>query len=305
MKELHRRGIIHRDLKPSNVLVSSDGHVTILDFGLAAELQKAVDVTQTKSGMFAGTPRYAAPEQMFGERTESSDWYAFGTLVFEALTGSPPFQEKNAIALLRKKHEQDPPALYDRGEFPGDLAELADGLLRRDSGLRWTRFEISERLGLDQDTQSINSTRDSHGSTTSRDPEGGQLGEFQEQEVLLIGREEQLNELEMIRREFLDTGQPQVVWVTGLSGEGKSSLIDNSRPLRESQELLVLSGRCYDRESLPYKVVDAQIDGAVRYLNTCSDAKIESCLTPDIELLARMFPVLNRIPTILNAANTC
>ena len=112
-----------------------------------------------------------------------------------------------------------------------------------------------------------------------------------EQEVLLIGREEQLNELEMIKREFLDTGQPQVVWVTGLSGEGKSSLIQRFlRPLRESQELLVLSGRCYDRESLPYKVVDAQIDALVRYLNTCSDAKIESCLTPDIELLAQYVP---------------
>ena len=79
---LHQRGIIHRDLKPSNVLVTGDGHVTILDFGLAAQLQRVDDLTQTKSGMFAGTPPYAAPEQMFGERTEASDWYAIGTMLF-------------------------------------------------------------------------------------------------------------------------------------------------------------------------------------------------------------------------------
>ena len=107
--ELHRRGIIHRDLKPSNVLVSPEGHVTILDFGLAAQLQRAGDMTQTKSGMFAGTPPYAAPEQMFGERTEASDWYAFGTMLFEALAGERPFQDPDPMKLLRMKQEQDPP----------------------------------------------------------------------------------------------------------------------------------------------------------------------------------------------------
>ena len=110
------------------MLVSQEGHVTILDFGLAAQLQRTADMTQTKSGLFAGTPPYAAPEQMFGERTEASDWYAFGTMLFEALAGERPFQDPDPMKLLRMKQEQDPPQLADRDGVPSDLSKLADGL---------------------------------------------------------------------------------------------------------------------------------------------------------------------------------
>ena len=170
--ELHHRGIIHRDLKPSNVLVHRDGHVAILDFGLAAELQKATDMTQTRSGLFAGTPRYAAPEQMFGERSEASDWYAMGTMLYEALTGEAPFQGRGQVALLRQKQEQEPPQLSGREGLPSDLAELADGLVRRDPDRRLTADAISEQLGLNQDTRSTGSTKETDGSTGSIDDEG-------------------------------------------------------------------------------------------------------------------------------------
>ena len=94
-------------------LSRTDGRVSILDFGLAAEMQRTQDMTQTKSGMFAGTPRYAAPEQMFGERTEASDWYAFGTMLYEALVGEPPFTAKDQMQLLRDKQNLEAPTLSE------------------------------------------------------------------------------------------------------------------------------------------------------------------------------------------------
>ena len=299
VQELHRRGIIHRDLKPSNVLVSQEGHVTILDFGLAAQLQRSGDMTQTKSGMFAGTPPYAAPEQMFGERTEASDWYAFGTMLFEALAGERPFQDSDPMKLLRMKQEQDPPQLADRDSVPSDLSALADGLLRREPGLRLLSDAIGAVLGLEEETRIPGSTRGSQGSAGSANAGDAELEEFEEDEIVLIGREKQLAELEEIKREFLETLEPMAVWVTGLSGEGKSSLVDAFlQSIRKSGATLVFSGRCYDRESIPFKVIDSFMDPLVRQLRTYPDAEINALLPSDIAALSHLFPSLRRVKAI-------
>ncbi|MCA9178844.1 MAG: protein kinase [Planctomycetales bacterium] len=296
--ELHRRGIIHRDLKPSNVLVSRIGRVTILDFGLAAELQKGTDMTQTRSGMFAGTPRYAAPEQMFGERTEASDWYAIGIMLHEALTGSAPFQGGDQVALLWQKQEQDPPQLSDREGLPGDLAELADGLVRRVPNTRLAAEALAERFGLNQNTRSSGSTRDSVGSTDSIDDEDD-VGDLVGEEIVLIGREKQLSQLESIRQEFTKQRQPALIWVSGLSGEGKSSLIESFlRPFHRCDDQLVLSGRCYDRESVPFKAIDSLIDALVSFLRKRSRDEVLRLLPNDVDMLAQLFPVLRRVPAV-------
>ena len=303
--ELHRRGIIHRDLKPSNVLVTADGRVTILDFGLAAELQKATDMTQTRSGMFAGTPRYAAPEQMFGERTEASDWYAFGTMLYEALVGEAPFHGKDQVALLRQKQEQDPPQLSIRNELPSDLAELADRLVRRKPDERLTADAVGDRLGLNQDTLISGSTKQSHGSTGSVDEEESTFDDQEDDEIVLFGREKQLAQLEAAKGELLDRRQPVVVFITGLSGEGKSSLAEKFlRPIRQGSDMLVLSGRCYDRESVPFKAVDSIIDPLVAYLRSSRSKWLEPELPNDIPFLAQLFPLLGRVESIKRKSAT-
>lgn len=303
---LHELGIVHRDLKPGNVLVNCDGRVVILDFGLVAQLQTNTELTVSRSGMFAGTPRYAAPEQMFGQRSEASDWYAFGTMIFEALAGEPPFTGK-PIELLRQKQNVDPPSLLKNRhtEFPKDLAGLADGLLKRDPNQRLATNQIADVLQLNVTTRTHGSTADSQGSTASASEIQLELSSAFDENSVLIGRENQLAELDNAKQQFLNRGEPRVIFITGRSGEGKSELARAFlRPIRQASELMVLAGRCYDRESVPFKAIDCWIDSLGSFLKSYAGPELASILPDDVDLLAKIFPVLNRVKAIAEKART-
>jgi eukaryotic-like serine/threonine-protein kinase len=109
VEHLHQQGIIHRDLKPSNILLDSDGQPYVTDFGLAKVFIGASDMTAT--GVIAGTPSYMAPEQASGHRAEISpatDVYSLGAILYELLTGSPPFREETAMDTLMAVLGSDP-----------------------------------------------------------------------------------------------------------------------------------------------------------------------------------------------------
>ena len=95
--EAHRLGIVHRDLKPANVLLTDDETPKVVDFGLAKSLE--VDSNLTQSGVFVGTPSYAAPEQVEGLSNKvgpAADIYALGAIFYHMLTGRPPFQARRS-----------------------------------------------------------------------------------------------------------------------------------------------------------------------------------------------------------------
>ena len=105
---LHANGVVHRDLKPENVIVLEDGSVKLLDFGIALD-DAARRITWFGLSATLGTPDYMAPEQINGRRGDvRTDIYALGSMLFEMLTGEPPFVGGNAQALLRAKGSEDP-----------------------------------------------------------------------------------------------------------------------------------------------------------------------------------------------------
>lgn len=105
---LHTNGIVHRDLKPENVILNSNGTVKLLDFGIALD-DASRRITWFGLSATLGTPDYMAPEQISGRRGDvRTDVYALGSMLFEMLTGEPPFVGGNAQTLLRAKASEDP-----------------------------------------------------------------------------------------------------------------------------------------------------------------------------------------------------
>jgi len=129
----HAEKVIHRDLKPANVMVVSGGLVKVLDFGLGQIVDDTDGARLTSSGVTVGTARYMAPEQFRGSTvTPAADLYALGCVLFELLTGVPPFHSGSAFELGDKHCNADiPPLKALRQDVPRDLELLVERLLRK------------------------------------------------------------------------------------------------------------------------------------------------------------------------------
>ncbi len=136
LAEAHSLGIVHRDLKPSNIMLNERG-ICVLDFGVAKVLATSADVTHTHattgSGVIVGTPRYMSPEQCLGQRIGArSDLYSLGVVLYEMLTGRPPFTDPLASAVLVKQATALPPPLPKlRQDLPRALVIAVHTLLAK------------------------------------------------------------------------------------------------------------------------------------------------------------------------------
>jgi serine/threonine-protein kinase len=157
LEAAHGQGIVHRDLKPDNIMLSRDGRVKVLDFGIAKSARQLTlvdgqpprDVTLTQAGLIIGTPAYMAPEQIVGEEVDHrADLFTFGVLVYEMATGQRPFPGSTASevfpAVLR---DTPPPPSSLNPQIPAVLDELITGCLEKDPGRRvQTATALRERL---------------------------------------------------------------------------------------------------------------------------------------------------------------
>jgi len=281
---IHSAGKLHCDLKPSNVLVTkSEGRVVILDFGLITDLtQHAVQTT-----LFAGTPVYMSPEQAARlPVTEASDWYSVGVMLYKVLTGILPFDGHiHDVLKAKQQHEPRPPQEL-ASNLPEDLSTLCSDLLRIDPKARPTGSEFISRL----EKADPESTPQITVVASSID------------KVPFVGRERQLAELSDA---LLATkaGECAIALVSGISGMGKSTLVRHFLEMieRDDPEVVVLTGRCYEQESVPYKALDSLVDGLSRYLGSLSLLDAESLIPRDVLALARLFPVLRQVEAVVRA----
>jgi hypothetical protein len=252
VRALHAAGKIHSDIKPENVLVTADGRVRILDFGLLTE--GVID-----AGAGRGTPAFMAPEQFGGLFTEAVDWYAIGALLYCALIGRPP-----PVAWSYSRGAKDlgiplDPRVQATG-LPDELADLAVRLLERNPNARPTGDEVARIVGL----RSLPAVR----------------------AIAFVGRESELVRLEKAF-EAVRGGQSRTVHVHGDSGMGKTALVSHFARSAEARGALVFRGACYIDADVPYKALDCVID---RIATTV--ARLGLPLDPrDREGLATMFTV--------------
>ena len=305
---LHEHGRLHRDLKPENVSVRrGSGDVVLLDFGLVAALDGGPQRTSlrpdalgaseepeprvakqsetrglrsnpelhypTEAGIITGTVAYMAPEQaMAMPLTIASDWYSVGVMLYEALTGRLPFRGSITEMLSAKQIFEPLPVTQLVPDAPGDLVQLCNALLRRDPAQRPLGSEILSRLG---------GRRSERASSEPPRP-------------IFVGRSQELQQLwAAFEAVSLST---QLAHVRGASGAGKSALLAQfTAELQAQPDTLVIAGRCYEQEFIPFKSVDSLMDALTRHLMYWPAEELAAFLPPDAALLARLFPVFGRL----------
>jgi hypothetical protein len=287
VRALHAAGKVHRDVKASNVLVTHDGRAVLLDFGLIMDARRAREESETRA--IVGTAKYMAPEQAAaGVVGPQADCYSLGVVFYRALTGYFPFGEAigAALAELQRERPISPSRFFDG--IPADLNDLCLELLRVDADRRPTCDEVLERLA------------GAPGSSASPTPSPAPA--LADGHGPFVGREAELGAL----REAFDRvarGTACALAVLGESGVGKSTLVRRFAEVVAGQTgAVVLSARCYERESVPFKAVDGIIDALSRVLSRIPSLGLAEDMRRNAALLARVFPVLRRVPAFSDAA---
>ncbi|MBK9031233.1 MAG: protein kinase [Myxococcales bacterium] len=280
---LHDVGKVHRDVKPSNILVTAAGRVVLVDFGLVAEVDAA---GQSTGGGIVGTVEYMAPEQaLSGDVTPAADWYGLGVVLFEALTGALPHAGRSPYEVIMHKHQVTAPAARALApDTPADLDALCAALLEIDPAQRPGARAVLDRLG-------VAPTRARAADSTPPGPTSTVAPPF-------VGRGAELAEL---RAAYADVrGQPLVCLVEGVSGVGKSQLVDHflAGLVADDPAAVVLTGRCYEREVVPFKALDGIADDLARHLAHLPATAVAALLPRRAALLGRLFPVLKRVEAI-------
>lgn len=259
---LHAGGVVHRDVKPSNALVTDDGTVKLLDFGLARDTDR-LDPIDGEDHL-VGTAAYLAPEYVEHLRVSSAiDLYALGVVGYELCTGSPPFGGTLYSIARMQRGIIIPPARARNPDVPADLDALLSALMSADPGRRPSASEVA---------QTLRATAEIAMPAPAPQP--------------VVGRSSELGRL---RQLFDDAASPRLILITGASGLGKSTLMARALQHLRPETTLLWRGFCHERERVPYRAFDAIVDDLADVLQ--ANERLLDGL-PFAAALARVFPAL-------------
>lgn len=262
LEHLHRNAHLHLDIKPSNVFVTEAGRVVLLDFGLTQRMEGGSAVPTSISGSVS----YMAPEQAAGrELTPATDLYAVGAMLYEALTGRPPFVGEATQVLAQKRRGPPVPASSRVEGVPAELDAALTALLDPEPSCRPGVAALRAALRID---------------ATPRPLETAQF----------VGRSKELAQLQ----KHLDGSGIRALCVTGEGGVGKTALVDHALA-RLPADTWVLAGRCHPREMQPLQAVDGIVDALGDRLLSLPAGAGEGLLPDEPTVLVRVFPTLERV----------
>ncbi|HUS67321.1 MAG TPA: BREX system ATP-binding domain-containing protein, partial [Kofleriaceae bacterium] len=283
-------GIVHRDLKPSNVIVSDEGQVKLLDFGLAG----ASDTPDFTAAMLAGTPTYMSPEQIDGGVLgPASDLYALGVMVYELLCGEPPFTGTQRNVLHAHRHAYPVPPSDKVEGLPPELDLWVLRLLAKRPEDRFVSTDAA-RAALEACGAPLQ-------SSASNARVWGELGSGQYASLNqpLVGRDSERALLEALLDRARE-GASHMALISGESGIGKTALAETLLEEAAEAGCVVLRGACREHEAVTYNAFDAVVDGAATTVEklVSSGAISRAVLAEaadDFALLGQLFPVLREL----------
>nr|MBP9086585.1 AAA family ATPase [Kofleriaceae bacterium] len=279
---MHGPYTVHRNIKPSNVLITKDSRVVLCDIGLGASILPG-DPSNIRS------VAYLAPE-LSSDRTVDgkADFYSLGVLLFEAFTGRTPFATLDGsreIQFAKATSDAPPPSALTK-EVPADLDHLTSALLRRDPTDRAGAAEVQRVL---EPNRKPRRSAIIEALTSVQD-------HMPAPRLPLVGRQAEMSLLAGALSGAKRTGATLQL-VLGPSGIGKTALTEAfARQL--ATDSIVLTARCHERETLPFKAFDAIVDALSRRLKQLPAQTRARVLPERADLLAELFPVLRRVEGI-------
>ena len=294
----HGRGIIHRDVKPENIMVTQEEgslRARVMDFGLA---KAASEHNLTKTGTLIGTVLYLSPEQVTARDLDGrSDIYSLGTVLYEALTGEPPFAGETQAILYRIVHENPRPIRSLGADIPEELEDIVAKALAKDKSRRHqTGAELGDALrrlhGKLQESERNRSVILSTVMTAQH---------VRPQQARFVGREKEFAELQRRLNAAID-GECQFAVIGGEAGIGKSRLLEELENLAKARRIRVLHGRFVEQDrTFSYQGFCEVIQEHFRSKDTASSGEHADFSDLAAELVA-LFPVLSEIGEIRTAA---